>query len=292
MVLDGVVTARGSPTRTATLTVIDSRAPRFNQAVIGVVVVARRRDRLVVAARAARAPARARADARPALVPAVPRLLRARPAALRRGAARGLAPAARREHRRPRRPRAPPRSPTRSALHGPRRRARPARRGARAARRRHRLLHRLRGLQARSAALTGKPFVSCPLPEAQLRGQLPSMTWQFSLAGLLVGILVGMTGMGGGIADDADPDPASSASTRRSRSAPTSSTARSSSRSARPATGCSGPCTRGSRSGCSPARRRSSLVGVQVANSIDSNMDALQRRRRDRADRRRARVPR
>ena len=40
--------------------------------------------------------------------------------------------------------------------------------------------------------LTGRPFVSCPLPRSA------RLTWQFSLAGLLVGILVGMTGMGGG----------------------------------------------------------------------------------------------
>ena len=52
-------------------------------------------------------------------------LLRARPAAVRRGAARGLAAAARREHRRARRARAPPRSPTPSA---------PARSGWRSAR--------------------------------------------------------------------------------------------------------------------------------------------------------------
>ena len=83
---------------------IDSRAPRFNQTVIGLAVGARDRHRLVVAPRAARAAARARADARPALLPAVPRVLRARPAALRRGPARGLAPAARREHGRLRRP--------------------------------------------------------------------------------------------------------------------------------------------------------------------------------------------
>ena len=29
------------------------------------------------------------------------------------------------------------------------------------------------------------------------------MTWQFVLTGLLIGTLVGMTGMGGGLADDA-----------------------------------------------------------------------------------------
>ena len=102
---ESVVTRAAPPTRTATSTVIDSRAPRFNQAVIGVAVAARGRHRLVVAARAARAPARARADARPALVPAVPRLLRADPAALRRRPARGLPPAAGREHGRLRRAR-------------------------------------------------------------------------------------------------------------------------------------------------------------------------------------------
>ena len=48
-----------------------------------------------------------------------------------------------------------------------------ARRRARAARRRDRLLHRLRGVQARSAGVTGKPFVSCPIPEASLRVTLP-----------------------------------------------------------------------------------------------------------------------
>ena len=58
------------------------------------------------------------------------------------------------------------------------------------------------------------------------------------------------------LADDADADPRSSASTRRRRSAPTSSTARSSSRSAPCATASSATCTRASRSGCSPARRR------------------------------------
>ena len=48
--------------------------------------------------------------------------------------------------------------------------------------------------------VTGKPFVSCPIPEASLPRSRSRqvMTWQFSLAGLLVGILVGMTGMGGG----------------------------------------------------------------------------------------------
>ena len=48
--------------------------------------------------------------------------------------------------------------------------------------------------------VTGKPFVSCPIPEANLpKLTLPAeVTWQFSLAGLLVGVLVGMTGMGGG----------------------------------------------------------------------------------------------
>ena len=41
--------------------------------------------------------------------------------------------------------------------------------------------------------MTGRPFVSCPIPAAASR-----VTWQLSLAGLLVGVLVGMTGMGGG----------------------------------------------------------------------------------------------
>ena len=39
----------------------------------------------------------------------------------------------------------------------------------------------------------GRPFVSCPLPP----GRDP-LTWQFVLAGGAVGVLVGMTGMGGG----------------------------------------------------------------------------------------------
>ena len=48
-----------------------------------------------------------------------------------------------------------------------------------------------RGVQAR-CLLRGRPFVSCPHPGNAL------LTWQFALAGAAVGILVGMTGMGGG----------------------------------------------------------------------------------------------
>ena len=71
-----------------------------------------------------------------------------------------------------------------------RRRPRHPRRGARAARGVHRLLHRLRGVQARLPAARAPVRL---LPAAPAR-----MTWQFSLAGLLIGVLVGMTGMGGG----------------------------------------------------------------------------------------------
>src|SRR5438128_12651970 len=52
---------------------------------------ARRRDGLVVAARRPRRAARRRAHAWAAVLPPLPRVLRARPAALRRRAARGLA---------------------------------------------------------------------------------------------------------------------------------------------------------------------------------------------------------
>ena len=92
--------------------------------------VARRgADRLVVAAGAARAPARARAHARTALVHCVRLLLRGAPASTRRGTPRGRAPAAVREHGRARRAeRAPPspispgwrRSARRSACSSPR----------------------------------------------------------------------------------------------------------------------------------------------------------------------------
>ena len=58
---------------------------------------------------------------------------------------------------------------------------------------------------------------------------------------------------------------------RRSRSAPTSSTGRCSSRSAPRGTGCSAPCTHGSRSGCSIGSAPLSLVGVEVANTVGDN---------------------
>src|SRR6185437_7913541 len=73
-----------------------------------------------------------------------------------------------------------------------RRGARPARGRARAARRRHRVLHRLRGVQAR---------LPPDLPAVRLLSAAAGavdMTWQFVIAGLAVGTLVGMTGMGGG----------------------------------------------------------------------------------------------
>ena len=90
------------------------------------------------------------------------------------------------------------------------------------------------------------------------------MTWQFSLAGLLVGILVGMTGMGGGslmtpiliLLFGFDAKVAVGTDILHGAIFKSFGAARHR---------CSGPCTRGSRCGCWPARRRSSLVGVQVA---------------------------
>jgi uncharacterized membrane protein YfcA len=43
-----------------------------------------------------------------------------------------------------------------------------------------------------------EPDSAQPNQVREFLGRPPSMTWQFSLAGLLVGVLVGMTGMGGG----------------------------------------------------------------------------------------------
>ena len=86
----------------------------------------------------------------------------------------------------------PPRSRILAGLDDARDRARAARRRARAARRGHRLLHRLRGLQARLPAHRQAVRLLPAAPGGA------GMTWQFSLAGLFVGILVGMTGMGGG----------------------------------------------------------------------------------------------
>ena len=79
------------------LDVIDARAPRANQTVVGVVALAGVAHRAVVAAGAGGDPARARADDGPALVPGLRRLLRAAAAPLRRGPAGGLAAAAVRE---------------------------------------------------------------------------------------------------------------------------------------------------------------------------------------------------
>ena len=93
----------GAPIPTATLDVIDSRAPRTNQAVIGVLALARRRRPAGGGCSRCSRSARGRAHVRAPLLPAVRRVLRADPAALRRGAARGLPPAARGERRRARR---------------------------------------------------------------------------------------------------------------------------------------------------------------------------------------------
>src|SRR2546423_7326999 len=112
---------------------------------------ARRRDWLVVAARDPRGAARGRAHPRAAVLPALPRVLRARPAALRRRAARGLAAAALREPRRHSLPHRRDRGVRGRPPHARRRPGR-ARRRARAPRGRDRLLHRLRGVQARAAA--------------------------------------------------------------------------------------------------------------------------------------------
>ena len=129
------------------LAVIDSRAPRFNQAVVGA-LARRARDGLVVAARAARAAARCRADLRSALLPAVPR---ATSSSSSRASARGRS---RTRARRARRTSSVSSSSTAASIAyaagadtlgaalGS------ARRRACAARGRDRLLHRLRGLQA------------------------------------------------------------------------------------------------------------------------------------------------
>ncbi len=96
-------------------------------------VARRRHRRAVVAPRAARRSADRRSHARPPLVPAVHRVLRARPAAIRRGPARGRAAASVRESRRRGLPeRREPRLPRRlgrgrHAARRPRRRARAAR---------------------------------------------------------------------------------------------------------------------------------------------------------------------
>ena len=81
------------------------------------------------------------------------------------------------------------------------------------------------------------------------------MTWQLALSGLLIGVLVGTTGMGGGSLLTPLLVIAFGFS-RPSRSARTSCTARSSSRSARSGTGRSGRFRPASRAGCSSEARR------------------------------------
>ena len=106
------------------------------------------RNRLVVAAWHPRRPTRPRADARPTVLSALSRLLRARSAPLRRGAARGCTPTALRQSRRRRLPHwrdSIVRSRSRCAGRGPRR----GRCSTGSARGRNRILHRLRGVQAR-----------------------------------------------------------------------------------------------------------------------------------------------
>ena len=93
------------------------------------------------------------------------------------------------------------------------------------------------------------------------------MTWQFVLTGLLIGTLVGMTGMGGGSL----MTPIlviSSASSRRWRLGRTSSTVRSSRRSGRSGTGASAPCTPGSPAGCSIGSAPFSLLGVALGTRL------------------------
>ena len=90
------------------------------------------------------------------------------------------------------------------------------------------------------------------------------VNWQLVLAGLLVGTLVGLTGMGGGslmtpilvLLFNFDP---------RSRSGRISRMARSSSRSGRCSIGGWGTCRHGCRAGCSSARLRCRCVGVWLA---------------------------
>ena len=74
--------------------VIDARAPRFNQLVVGARRARRRALRLAAGVGADGGAAADRLDPGPPLLPHLRRLLRPDPAALRRGAARGLAAAA------------------------------------------------------------------------------------------------------------------------------------------------------------------------------------------------------
>ena len=85
--------------------VIDERAPRVNQAVVGIVALVAVVTGMVAPARPARAAARARPHARAPLVPRVRLLLRGAAAAARRRPARGQPPAPLREHDRARLPR-------------------------------------------------------------------------------------------------------------------------------------------------------------------------------------------
>ncbi len=138
---------------------------------------------------------------RPPLLPAVRRVLRADPAALRRGAARGLPPAARGEHRRARRAggrvgrvrrRAGRRSGRRSGCSSPRSRcSRRSPASARAARR-----------TSSACLLRGRPFVSCPIRRRT------HVTWQFSLAGAAGRPARRHDRHGRRQPDDADADPA------------------------------------------------------------------------------------
>ena len=78
---------------------------------------------------------------------------------------------------------------------GARGRARPLGRRARARRGRDGLLHRLRGVQARLPPDRRSVRL---LPAAAAAGARLDVTWELSLTGLLIGLLVGITGMGGG----------------------------------------------------------------------------------------------
>ena len=130
------------------LDVIDARAPRFNQATVGVVSLVAVLTGCVAIAHPLGPAARARPALRSPILSGVRRLLRARAAALRRGADRGL-PAA--EVREPGRVPGPDvrYARSRAGLRDSRQRAGTAGCGARAAGRDDRLLRRLRDVSHR-----------------------------------------------------------------------------------------------------------------------------------------------